>query len=420
LNRAVGYYSFAAGRGANANHQGAFVWADSQDPAFSSTGQDQFLIRAAGGVGINTNSPQAMLDVEGAVRAGRVGYIFPDGTIQSTAAEDTVGGSGTPNYVPLWNGASTLGNSLITQQNSALTINYAPGWDSARLLVGGGFPDISPSGNNITILGDAVGQCASLLMGTDQTRFIQIGRSGYLGYPYINSPEPLLLQDGGGKVGITSALSDVTHKLTVHSSDANTVRLLGPGGWGSEAKLEFGDVGRVYIQEDLDDYLTIYGLNRTAIMGGNVGIGTTSPTQKLHVEGNICYTGSINTCSDARFKKDVQPLEGALGKVQALRPVSFNWKRDEYPDRSFSEDGQIGFIGQELEKVVPEAVTRGDDGYYLVDYSRLTPVLVQAVKEQQKAITDLKAEKDAEIAGLQQQIDELKRVVRTLVKGDRR
>jgi len=56
-NIASGTYSFAAGQQAQALHQGAFVWADSQNAAFSSTANDQFLVRAAGGVGINNNNP---------------------------------------------------------------------------------------------------------------------------------------------------------------------------------------------------------------------------------------------------------------------------------------------------------------------------------------------------------------------------
>jgi hypothetical protein len=58
-------YAFAAGRRAKANHTGAFVWGDSSDSDFASTGQNQFLIRAAGGVGINTTAPQAPLHVWG-------------------------------------------------------------------------------------------------------------------------------------------------------------------------------------------------------------------------------------------------------------------------------------------------------------------------------------------------------------------
>jgi hypothetical protein len=58
-NEANGGYSFAAGRHAKANHTGAFVWADSQNPDFASTGTGQFLIRASGGVGIGTTSPES-------------------------------------------------------------------------------------------------------------------------------------------------------------------------------------------------------------------------------------------------------------------------------------------------------------------------------------------------------------------------
>ena len=59
------YYAFAGGRRAYADHSGTFVWADSTDADFISTGTDQFLIRADGGVGINTASPNNLLTVEG-------------------------------------------------------------------------------------------------------------------------------------------------------------------------------------------------------------------------------------------------------------------------------------------------------------------------------------------------------------------
>ena len=64
-NRANGYYSFAAGQQANAAYQGDFVWADSQNAPFTSTANNQFLIRAQGGVGINTASPSQALEVNG-------------------------------------------------------------------------------------------------------------------------------------------------------------------------------------------------------------------------------------------------------------------------------------------------------------------------------------------------------------------
>jgi hypothetical protein len=65
LNQASGDYSYAAGRRAKANHTGTFVWADSTDTDFASTGANQFLIRASGGVGIGTNNPQRILHIKG-------------------------------------------------------------------------------------------------------------------------------------------------------------------------------------------------------------------------------------------------------------------------------------------------------------------------------------------------------------------
>jgi Chaperone of endosialidase len=71
FNEASGDFSFAAGQGAQATNNGAFVWADSQASptgSFTSTANNQFLIRAAGGVGINTASPQQALSVVGGMR----------------------------------------------------------------------------------------------------------------------------------------------------------------------------------------------------------------------------------------------------------------------------------------------------------------------------------------------------------------
>jgi hypothetical protein len=69
-NTAQGDYSFAAGRQAKANHRGAFVWADSQAADFASTGDNQFLVRASGGMGVGTNSPATQLHVVKNVSGG--------------------------------------------------------------------------------------------------------------------------------------------------------------------------------------------------------------------------------------------------------------------------------------------------------------------------------------------------------------
>jgi hypothetical protein len=128
---------------------------------------------------------------------------------------------------------------------------------------------------------------------------------------------------------------------------------------------------------------------------GQVGISTSTPAYRLDVSGDINASGSVRSngtalTSDIRFKKDIVTLNGALKNVLSLRGVSYNWKKDEFPEKNFSNEKQIGFIAQELEKIYPELVSTGADGYKGVDYARLTPALVEAIKEQQKEIDELK------------------------------
>jgi hypothetical protein len=100
-NTASGYYSFAAGMRAKANHHGTFVWADSTGPDFASTGSNQFLIRASGGVGIGTTSPSAKLEVAGDIKSsgkvvGKSGLevMVPKGAIIMWSG--TINGDGNP------------------------------------------------------------------------------------------------------------------------------------------------------------------------------------------------------------------------------------------------------------------------------------------------------------------------------------
>lgn len=280
-NSAQGRFGLAAGRRARAYHTGCFVWADSTNANFTSTAANQFLIRASGGVGINTNSPSADLYVAG------VAII-----------EDTLGiGTETPS-VPL----HVMGGSDVT------------------VSAGGGYLTVGTSSRDITI---------------DDNEIM----AHYSG--------------GAGKLSINSGSGDVV----------------------------------------------ICGSS-----GGNVGIGTDSPSEKLHVAGNICYTGSIGACSDARYKKDVTEIDAALETVMQMRGVSYKWKQDKYPEQEFDEQTHIGFIAQELQELLPSVVMTDRDGYMSVDYSRLTPLLVEAVKE-------LKAENDR----LSSELSEIKALLRELI-----
>jgi hypothetical protein len=123
---------------------------------------------------------------------------------------------------------------------------------------------------------------------------------------------------------------------------------------------------------------------------GNIGMGTLIPTVRLQVNGDI-IANSIAGSSDIRFKKNIRSVENALDKVKSLRGVYFNWNKDAFPDRNFGSQDELGFIAQEVEKVVPEIVTKENtkDQYRSVKYDKLVALLVEAIKEQQKQIDSL-------------------------------
>jgi len=106
--------------------------------------------------------------------------------------------------------------------------------------------------------------------------------------------------------------------------------------------------------------------------------------QKTTVVGTIAITSSAtsyNTSSDARLKNVLGDAKG-LEIVNQLNPVNFEWK----------ESGEIqdGLIAQEVEEIVPNAVSENSSGYYQMDYSKLVTPLIKAVQEQQEQIEILK------------------------------
>lgn len=114
---------------------------------------------------------------------------------------------------------------------------------------------------------------------------------------------------------------------------------------------------------------------------GNVGIGVSYPQEDLEVAGNICYSGVVTCSSDIRFKKDISILPKALDALKSIRPVYYNLRKDEFPEKDFSNQRQIGFIAQEIQSQYPEIVLEDAEGYLSVDYSKMTPILLKAIQE---------------------------------------
>jgi len=102
--------------------------------------------------------------------------------------------------------------------------------------------------------------------------------------------------------------------------------------------------------------------------------------------GDFTATGNVTAYSDERLKDNILVIDGALEKVSQLRGVTFNRTDTEEPRR------QTGVIAQEVEKVLPEAVITADDEMQTksVAYGNMVGLLIEAIKEQQIQIDDLK------------------------------
>ena len=126
---------------------------------------------------------------------------------------------------------------------------------------------------------------------------------------------------------------------------------------------------------------------------GNIGIATSSPTATLSVNGtaNKPGGGSWDVFSDERLKNIKGRFNSGLKAVMQLQPVRYEYK----PDNALglkSEGDHIGFGAQAVQKIVPEAVSRNENGYLQVNNDPILWTMLNAIKEQQKEIEQLKGQ----------------------------
>ncbi|MBW2354000.1 MAG: tail fiber domain-containing protein [Deltaproteobacteria bacterium] len=108
------------------------------------------------------------------------------------------------------------------------------------------------------------------------------------------------------------------------------------------------------------------------------------------------------------------PLRASLyvrGEGHEVAGVSYEWKREEYPDWGFKDSRQIGLLAQDVERVIPELVSADETGYKAVSYNKLTAVLVEAVKELKAENERLRKRLKEETLKQQSQIDELRALI---------
>lgn len=337
-NTAQGYHSFAAGRRAKATHSGSFVWADPTDVDFATTAENQFLIRANGGVGIGTTSPTQALDVAGTVHM--IGFQMPTGATNGyvltsdgsgvgswqAASGGGIGGSGSANYIAKFTAPTILGNSLLYENGNYVGIGttsparrlHVQGVDNAVPARLSGYSLTSPTtlftslevevqtsddmqdgfGPRINFLtsdntaslqnlgalgmqragadntGDIVFRPATVGTETERMRITAAGNVG------IGTTNPAQALDVSGTVQMTG------FQMPTGATDGYVLTSDGAGVGTWQAASGSGDDG---------DW-TISGNDIYAAVSGNVGIGTSgAPSEKLVVDGGNLYVKSGNS-----------------------------------------------------------------------------------------------------------------------------
>jgi hypothetical protein len=111
----------------------------------------------------------------------------------------------------------------------------------------------------------------------------------------------------------------------------------------------------------------------------------------VSIGGGLTCTGDVtaNTSSDKRWKDNIIPIENPIEKIKKLTGNSFVWK-DGFEVYHSNKGLDYGVIAQEVEEVMPEIVIQRDGGYKGVRYEKIIPLLIEAIKEQQKQIEELK------------------------------
>jgi hypothetical protein len=226
----------------------------------------------------------------------------------------------------------------------------------------------------------------------------------------FNTPIPTVTGQDPSKLSVVFDEVIIKERLVVEGGNSNQLlsQFDGPVTFNNDTR--FND--QVRITNDTDSTSTTTG---ALIVTGGVGVGKTLTATNIKV-GTVhlksssneitATTGNLNLCapsesvvaictnttitgilsvtdditafwsSDERLKDNITPIDDPLAKVLSISGNTFDWN-----EKSNKSGHDVGLIAQEIEKVLPEAVTTRDNGYLAVDYHKVVPLLVEAIKD---------------------------------------
>jgi len=372
-------------------------------------------------------------------------------TIASTGSGG-VSGSGIAGQIALWNGTSSLATSQISQSGGNIGIGLTSGLPADRLTVQTASDNYGVVHTNGSVsVGSFVGGTTgggwygtksnhSLSFFTNNSpASLTIATNGKVGIGTTNPSAKLHVvgSDGGilgTATGISSGVSGVSAggngvfatgaigvfaDGTVSGVEAQSTSGVGVvAAASSSGGIALRTIGSSWFSGDTTPltlnnaqpgtgivigtsgtlgYISAYdySVNQTRTLllnnsGGRVGINTNSPDQSLTVNGNASKPGggSWLAFSDERLKNIKGRFNNGLKAVMKLQPLRYEYKKDNAV--GLKSDGEhVGFSAQAVEKIIPEAVTKTEQGYRLVNNDPIIWAMLNAIKEQQATIEKL-------------------------------
>ena len=202
-----------------------------------------------------------------------------------------------------------------------------------------------------------------------------------------------------GGTGISIARTSAS-EITITNSSTNTNSFATGGSLSSGTLTITGNSG--FSSFTVSGFSTATNQTRSSlsidtsdnVQFGGLGAGTSAASGEVRATGEITAFYS----SDIALKENINPIENALNKVMSLGGYNYDWK-DSYVEKRGGIDGyfvrksDVGVLAHEIEKVVPEAHATREDGTGAVRYEKIVPLLIEAIKDLNKEIKELKNSK---------------------------